>query len=143
MERKEIEATVLYDHVVLRVDSPLVTQRYSRGYATIAALEVEGTHGVQWLYGLSICAPGDQFNRAEGRKRALRRLIRIKRLQPEREFSIGGRRFLSQLELQLGPSVELRRSQIPRSLLVTQIALFKKEVPKWLRQAVVESYHAD
>lgn len=43
----------------------------ANGQATVAGV----SDGERFYYGVSLCNPGDQFNRAEGRHRAMRRMF--------------------------------------------------------------------
>ena len=59
--REKIESAAMYCHFMV-----------AGGWVTIAAFELVGG---ELVYGLSLCAPEDQFSRKRGRDAALKRLI--------------------------------------------------------------------
>lgn len=100
------------------------------GRATVVGYEKEGTCRLH--YGIALCAPGDQFSRAQGRKVALAHLIERERGNQNNAFNLAGR--LNESSTGMSVTAKLRKALVEH---LTAHA-GDEEAPKWLREGALE-----
>lgn len=120
--REKIESAAMYCHFMV-----------AGGWVTIAAFELVGG---ELVYGLSLCAPEDQFSRKRGRDAALKRLIAADRGWSLGKFPVAGKTTC------VPPVTVAKLREVVVCHLDASVRL-SKLVPVWLMDAARERNFCD